>query len=67
VDIQYNVTIGGKGANTNRRYVIDESVGTVSVFSDFGSLANAPDSHEFRVEKGKLRYVNRIVATAARS
>jgi hypothetical protein len=42
---------------TNRRYVIDEAVGAVSVFLSFASL---PDSHEFRVEKGKLRYVHTI-------
>ncbi|KAL1839105.1 hypothetical protein VTJ49DRAFT_1873 [Mycothermus thermophilus] len=42
---------------TNRRYVIDETVGAVSVFLSFAAL---PDSHEFRVEKGKLRYVHTI-------
>ncbi|KAI3325156.1 hypothetical protein HD806DRAFT_533750 [Xylariaceae sp. AK1471] len=41
----------------NRRYVIDETIGSVDVFIDFGSV---PDSHEFRVEKGKLRYVHTI-------
>ncbi|KAM7220341.1 hypothetical protein V8F06_004307 [Rhypophila decipiens] len=48
--------------NTNRRYVIDESVGGVSVFSDFGSLENAPASHEFRIVGGKLYYVHQMVA-----
>ncbi|KAI0967457.1 hypothetical protein F4678DRAFT_243065 [Xylaria arbuscula] len=42
---------------TNRRYVIDETLGAVDVFIDFASL---PDSHEFRVEKGKIRYVHTI-------
>jgi hypothetical protein len=41
----------------NRRYVIDETIGSVDVFIDFASI---PDSHEFRVEKGKLRYVHTI-------
>ncbi|KAF2868650.1 hypothetical protein BDV95DRAFT_609563 [Massariosphaeria phaeospora] len=42
---------------TNRRYVIDETVGVVDVFLDFGKSA-WPDTHEFRVEGGKLRYVH---------
>ncbi|KAK0638598.1 hypothetical protein B0T16DRAFT_309456, partial [Cercophora newfieldiana] len=41
----------------NRRYVIDETVGVVDIFLTFGSLA---DSHEFRVEGGKLRFVHTI-------
>ncbi|KAI0015962.1 hypothetical protein F4780DRAFT_783670 [Xylariomycetidae sp. FL0641] len=41
----------------NRRYVIDETLGAVDVFIDFGSV---PDSHEFRVEKGKIRYVHTL-------
>ena len=42
----------------NRRYVIDEMVGVVSVLLEFGSIGNAPDSHEFRVEGGKLRHIH---------
>jgi hypothetical protein len=41
---------------TNRRYVIDEVLGTVDVFNTFAG--NLPDTHEFRVEGGKLRYVH---------
>jgi hypothetical protein len=41
----------------NRRYVIDEVVGAVDVFLQFASLA---DSHEFRLEGGKLRFVHTI-------
>ncbi|KAL2265904.1 hypothetical protein VTJ83DRAFT_5256 [Remersonia thermophila] len=48
---------------TNRRYVIDETVGAVSVFLNFATL---PDSHEFRVEKGKLRYVHTVTVTNTR-
>ncbi|KAI8626289.1 hypothetical protein F5Y19DRAFT_488343 [Xylariaceae sp. FL1651] len=44
-------------ALTNRRYVIDETIGSVDMFIDFTSL---PDSHEFRVEKGKIRYVHTL-------
>lgn len=39
----------------DRRYVIDEVMGTVDIFMTFGSI---PDSHEFRVENGKLRFVH---------
>ncbi|KAJ4366436.1 hypothetical protein N0V83_008072 [Neocucurbitaria cava] len=42
---------------TNRRYVIDEEVGAVDVMNDFGK-SKWPDTHEFRVQGGKLRYVH---------
>lgn len=45
---------------TNRRYVVDEVLGTVDIFMTFGSL---PDSHEFRLEKGKLRFVHTITVS----
>ncbi|KAK4223588.1 hypothetical protein QBC38DRAFT_487363 [Podospora fimiseda] len=41
----------------DRRYVIDETVGTVDAFVLFGTR---PDSHEFRVERGKLRLVHTL-------
>ena len=44
--------------NSNRRYVIDETVGSVNVLLTFETMSNAPDSHEFRVEGGKIRYVH---------
>ncbi|KAF2876373.1 hypothetical protein BDV95DRAFT_477695, partial [Massariosphaeria phaeospora] len=40
----------------NRQYVIDEEFGTVDILMDFGGAGGLPDSHEFRVEGGKLRY-----------
>jgi hypothetical protein len=43
---------------TNRRYVIDETVGTVDVMLMFNGAGGMPDSHEYRVEAGKLRYVH---------
>ncbi|AEO55781.1 hypothetical protein MYCTH_2299964 [Thermothelomyces thermophilus ATCC 42464] len=50
---------------TNRRYVIDETIGAVSVFLSFNAI---PDSHAFRVEKGKLRFVHTMtVMTASRN
>jgi hypothetical protein len=47
----------------NRRYVIDEVMGVVDVFLTFGA-GGLPDSHEFRVEGGKLRFVHTITVCA---
>ncbi len=44
--------------NTHRRYVIDESMGSVSIFCLWEHMMKAADSHEFRLEGGKLRYVH---------
>ena len=49
----------------NRRFVVDEVQGTVSVYCTFGAGgptggSGAPDSHLFRVENGKLRYVHTL-------
>ncbi len=41
---------------TDRQYVIDVEMGSVSIFCKFGG--GMPDSHLFRVEKGKLRFVH---------
>jgi len=46
----------------NRRYVIDETVGSVDIFMDFNGENGIPDSHQFRVEKGKLRFVHTITS-----
>lgn len=48
--------------NTHRRYVIDESMGTVSIFCVWEHMMNAADSHEFRLEGGKLRYVHTMTS-----
>ncbi|GAW15307.1 hypothetical protein ANO14919_047160 [Xylariales sp. No.14919] len=53
-------TNNNQAPNSHRRYVIDESYGSVDVLCIFEHLANAPDSHEFRLENGKLRYVHTI-------
>jgi hypothetical protein len=48
----------------NRRYVVDEVYGIVDIFLGFTGLdstrldVGAPDSHLFRVEEGKIRYVH---------
>jgi hypothetical protein len=49
----------------NRHFVVDEALGTVQVFCTFGATgpgggSGAPDSHLFRVENGKLRYVHTL-------
>jgi hypothetical protein len=44
---------------TNRRYVIDEALGSVDVLLDFGK-SKWPDSHQFRVENGRIRYVHTL-------
>ena len=49
----------------NRRFVVDPVLGTVQVFCTFGAGApgggsGAPDSHLFRLENGKLRYVHTL-------
>lgn len=46
--------------NTHRRYVIDEAMGSVSIFCVWEHMMMAADSHEFRLENGKLRYVHTI-------
>ena len=49
----------------NRRFVVDEVIGSVVVWCTFGAGgptggSGAPDTHLFRVEKGKLRFVHTI-------
>ena len=49
----------------NRRFLVDETIGSVQVFCTFGAGnaaggSGAPDTHLFRVENGKLRYVHTL-------
>ena len=49
----------------NRRFVVDPTIGSVQVFCTFGAGSatggsGAPDTHLFRVENGKLRYVHTL-------
>src|SRR5690554_545152 len=49
----------------NRRFVVDEVIGAVVVYCTFGpggqtGGSGAPDTHLFRVENGKLRYVHTL-------
>ena len=50
---------------TNRRFIVDEVIGSVVVFCTFGPSTQdgrmgAPDTHLFRLENGKLRYVHTL-------
>lgn len=49
----------------NRRFVVDEVIGSVVVYCTFGAGgptggSGAPDTHLFRIENGKLRYVHTL-------
>jgi hypothetical protein len=49
----------------NRRFVVDTTIGSVVAFCTFGAGnanggSGSPDSHLFRVENGKLRYVHTL-------
>jgi hypothetical protein len=48
----------------NRRFVVDETIGSAVAFCTFGAgsptMSGAPDTHLFRVENGKLRYVHTL-------
>lgn len=45
----------------DRHYVIDEVMGSVDVFLTFGG-SKLPDSHQFRVEGGNIRFIHTITA-----
>jgi len=42
-----------------RRFLVDETIGAVVAFCTFG-VGGLPDTHLFRVEKGKLRFVHTL-------
>jgi hypothetical protein len=49
----------------NRRFIVDEVIGSVVAFCTFGAGgpnggSGSPDTHLFRVENGKLRYVHTL-------
>jgi hypothetical protein len=54
-----NVGVPSNTPLINRRYIVDEELGSVVVLLNFGKNQQ-PDSHMFRVENGKLRYVHTI-------
>jgi hypothetical protein len=44
---------------TNRRFVVDEQIGAVVGFVDFGK-SKRPDAHLFRLDSGRIRYIHTI-------
>ncbi|KAM7201607.1 hypothetical protein V8F20_004835 [Naviculisporaceae sp. PSN 640] len=46
--------------NTRRRYVIDDVYGSVNILCVWEHMMYAADSHEFRLENSKLRYIHTI-------
>jgi hypothetical protein len=54
-----NVGVPSGTKLVNRTYIVDESLGAVTVLLNFGANA-LPDAHTFRIEKGKIRYVHTI-------
>ncbi|KAF4637022.1 hypothetical protein G7Y89_g1060 [Cudoniella acicularis] len=55
---------------TNRRYVVDEEMGVVDIFLGFPGLDRTqgqlpmPDSHAFKVEGGKIKFLHTITIEA---
>jgi hypothetical protein len=45
---------------TNRRFIVDLDMGTVVGLMNFGGEDGLPDSHIFRLENGKIRYVHTL-------
>jgi hypothetical protein len=44
----------------NRRFIVDLDMGTVVGLVDFGEKDGWPDSHAFRLENGKIRFVHTL-------
>jgi hypothetical protein len=44
----------------NRRFLVDRDMGTVVGFADFGEKNGWPDTHAFRLENGKIRFVHTL-------
>jgi hypothetical protein len=45
---------------TNRRFIVDLDMGTVVGLVDFGEANGWPDTHMFRLENGKIRFVHTL-------
>ena len=44
----------------NRRFIVDVDMGSVAGLANFGDENGWPDSHIFRLENGKLRYIHTL-------
>lgn len=53
--------------DTDKRYVIDEGLGAVSVFSKGRTDGTLLDIHEFRLVQGKLHHVHHFTASDSAS
>ncbi|EJT71340.1 hypothetical protein GGTG_10599 [Gaeumannomyces tritici R3-111a-1] len=53
--------------NSRRRYVVDEEMGSVSILCVWEHMMDAADSHEFRLEGGRLRYVHTMTECGGRT
>ncbi|KAK4164449.1 hypothetical protein QBC43DRAFT_317472 [Cladorrhinum sp. PSN259] len=53
--------------NTHRRYVIDQAMGSVNILCIWEHMMNAADSHEFRLENGKVRYIHTMTECGGRT
>lgn len=60
-DDSCNVGVPSGVKIVDRQYIVDPEIGAVTVVNHFGSN-QVPDSHTFRIEHGKLRYVHTITA-----
>lgn len=58
-DDSCNVGVPDNVDLVNRQYVVDETIGAVDVFLEFGQNKR-PDSHLFRIEDGKIRYIHTV-------
>jgi hypothetical protein len=58
-DDSCNVGVPANIKLTDRHYVVDEEIGAVVAILNFGP-SGLPDSHLFRVENGKIRYIHTI-------
>ena len=47
-----------------RRFIVDQTIGAVVAFCNFG-VGGLADTHLFRVEHGKLRYVHTLTHVPA--
>lgn len=60
-DDSCNVGVPSGVKIVDRQYIVDPEIGAVTVVNHFGANA-VPDSHTFRIEHGKIRYVHTITA-----
>ncbi len=58
-DDSCNVGVPENVEMANREYVFDQELGAVDVFLRMGAKKR-PDSHRFRIEGGKIRYIHTI-------